>query len=63
MTKNYIVTSPAVVFAIKSEEGRGEYSLIEGDTVKLPPEDITVRCLLKRGQIAEVPDKTPNKQS
>lgn len=59
--KNYIVTAPALVFQIKSEEGRGEYSLIKGDTVKLPPEDITVRCLLKRGQIVEVPDKAPKK--
>lgn len=56
--KKYIVTAPVTVFNIKSEEGRGEYSLKKGDTVELPPEDVTVRCLLKRGLIADVPEKS-----
>ncbi len=54
--KTYQVIAPYAVFNIKDGKGKTtEYSLKKGDTEQLPEDNITVRALVARGQIAEVP--------
>lgn len=53
--KTYEVTNPYIVFSVKDDAKRREYALKQGETVELPENDITVRALLARHQIKEVP--------
>lgn len=54
--KTYEVVNPFLVFSIQDgENSRKEYTQKKGDRIELPENNITVRALLARRQIKEVP--------
>lgn len=52
--KTYKVRAACVVFGIKTDEGRKEYGLKRGEEVELPEDDLSVRVMVRQGQLVEV---------
>ena len=64
--KNYTTLAPYIVFNTNHGGQKKEYALKKGDTVELPEDDIAVRALLARRQIAEcapVEEPKPTKKT
>ncbi len=61
MAKKYKVLAPYVVFRIGQGTVCKEYSLKKGDICELPEDNISVRVMVARKQLAEMAAETPKK--